>query len=131
MTIKEYETYRINDSLHCVIIDSKNDINGNTRFKYLVVYNKYLEDSVTSSTESFSFWSYGFNGYQDLKEKVMNAFCKFYNISFDCYREAYIIANCDLITEWYEGGNRNFKFIIKMNIENNSCHYIVNRGWVN
>lgn len=131
MSIKEYESYRINDSLYCIIIDSKNDINGNVKFKYLVVYQKYVEDSFSSSTKSFSFWSYGFNGYQDLKEKVLNAFCRFYNISFECYREANIIAHCDLISEWYERGNLNFKFIIKQNIDNNSCHYIVNRGWVN
>lgn len=131
MIIRDYETFRVNDSLYCIIIDSKNDINGNTKYKYLVVYQKYLEDSFSSSSKSFSFWSYGFNGYQDLKEKVMNAFCKYYNISFECYREAYIIAHCDLISEWYEGMNHNFKFIVKKNIDNNSCHYIVNRGWVN
>lgn len=125
------ETYRINNQITCTILESKNDINGNTKYKYLVVYSKYLEEGFSSSCESFYFWGYGFNSKRELIAMVMKEFCAVHNITGMGWRENFIIENCVQISEWFEKGLKVFKFFTTETDDKASGQFILNRGWVN
>ena len=125
------ESYRINEQINVVILESKNDINGNTRYKYLVVYSKYLEESFSFSTEAFTFWGYGFNSSRDLRIMVMLEFAKIHNITGAGWRENWIIENCLHISEWLESDGKMYKFFTDRTDEKESCMYHTKRGWVN
>lgn len=125
------EAYRINEQITAVILESKNDINGNTRYKYLVVYRKYLEESFSSSTEAFTFWGYGFNDYRDLRCLCMLEFAKVNNICGGGWRENWIIENCTHISEWWQDGGKIYKFFTDRTDDKESCMYHTKRGWLN
>ena len=69
------ESYRINEQINVVILESKNDINGNTRYKYLVVYSKYLEESFSFSTEAFTFLGIWFQQFTRFKNNGYVRIC--------------------------------------------------------